>query len=91
MARRANRHMVVVAPEADLVTRLDTELVPQLLRDDDLTFGADPVSHTDKYNLTPWVSLPPSASAYGVSCDRHLSTLAADDYVELADLDIVLG
>ena len=52
MARRANRHMVVVAPEADLVARLDPEFVSQPLRDNDLTLGTDTVSHTDKYNLT---------------------------------------
>lgn len=51
MACRANRHVVVVPPEADLVARLDPELVSQLLGDDDLTFGPDTVSHTDKYNF----------------------------------------
>lgn len=50
MARRANRHMVVVAPEADLVARLDPEFVTQLLGDDDLTLGSDTMSHTGKYN-----------------------------------------
>lgn len=50
MACRANRHMVIVAPEADLVTRLDPERVSQLLGDDDLALGSDAVGHTDKYN-----------------------------------------
>lgn len=51
MASRANRHMVVVSPEADLVARLNPELVTQLFRDDNLTFGADTMSHTSQYNL----------------------------------------
>lgn len=51
MARRANRHMIVVPPEADLVARLDPEFVSQLFRDDDLTLGADTVSHTYQYNF----------------------------------------
>lgn len=43
--------MIVVQPEADLVARLDPELVSQCLWYDNLTFGADTVSHTYKYNL----------------------------------------
>ena len=43
--------MIIVPPEADLVARLDPELVSQLLWDDNLTLGADTVSHTCEYNL----------------------------------------
>lgn len=43
--------MIIVPPEADLVARLDPELISQRLWDDNLTLGADTVSHTHKYNL----------------------------------------
>jgi hypothetical protein len=43
--------MITVPPEADLVARLDPELVSQLLWDDNLTLGPDTVSHTNEYNL----------------------------------------
>lgn len=43
--------MIIVPPEADLVARLDPELVSQLLWDDNLTLGPDTVSHTNEYNL----------------------------------------
>ncbi len=51
MTGRANGHMIVVAPEADLVTGLDAQFVPQLLGDHDLPLRSDTVSHTHKYNL----------------------------------------
>ena len=51
MAGRAHCHMVVVAPEADFVTGLDPELVRQLLRDADLPFGTDAMSHTSEYDF----------------------------------------
>lgn len=51
MARRANRDMIIVPPEADLVARLDPELVSQRLWDDNLALGADTMSHTSQYNL----------------------------------------
>jgi hypothetical protein len=43
--------MIIVPPETDLVARLDPELVSQLLWDDNLTLGADTMSHTYEYNL----------------------------------------
>ena len=43
--------MIIVPPEADLVARLDPELLSQLLWDDNLTLGPDTVSHTCEYNL----------------------------------------
>ncbi|MGB3410696.1 MAG: hypothetical protein WBA45_05820 [Microthrixaceae bacterium] len=46
VVRRANRDMIIVPPEADLVARLDPELVSQRLWDDNLTLGPDTVSHT---------------------------------------------
>lgn len=49
--------MVVVEPEADFVTGMDTELVTQLLRDDDLTFPPNSVSHTAEYNHPGWRDL----------------------------------
>lgn len=45
--------MVIVTPEADLVARLDAELVTKFLRDDDLPLWPDPVSHTKQYNCGP--------------------------------------
>jgi len=50
MTGRSNRYMIVVAPEADLVTRLDPKFVSQLLGDDDLPLGSDTMSHTCQYN-----------------------------------------
>lgn len=50
MTGRANRHMILVAPEADLVTRLDPKLVSQLLGDDDLSLRPNTMSHTVEYN-----------------------------------------
>jgi len=47
---RAKRDVVTVAPEADLVPRLDPERVTQILRDDHLPLGTDTMSHTDEYN-----------------------------------------
>jgi hypothetical protein len=49
--------MIIVPPEADLVARLDPELISQRLWDDNLTLGADTVSHTHEYNLAT-LSLP---------------------------------
>ncbi len=48
--------MVVVAPEADLVAGLDPQLLTELFGDDDLTLGADTVSHTVKYDSTGFVN-----------------------------------
>ena len=50
MVRWPQGEMVVVAPEVDLVAWLDSKLVPELLRDDNLTLRADTVSHTVQYN-----------------------------------------
>jgi len=50
MVGGADGDVVIVEPEVDLVARFDAELVSQLLGDDDLSFGADAVSHTEKYN-----------------------------------------
>lgn len=47
----AHGDVTVVEPEGDFVTRMDTQLVAELLRDDDLTFRPNSVSHTDEYNL----------------------------------------
>jgi hypothetical protein len=58
LARRANRDMIIVPPEADLVARLDPEFVSQRLWDDNLTLGADAVSHTYEYNLATHSLLP---------------------------------
>lgn len=43
--------MIILPPEADLIARLDPELISQRLWDDNLTLGADTVSHTHEYNL----------------------------------------
>ncbi|GAC1377721.1 MAG: hypothetical protein NVSMB4_07270 [Acidimicrobiales bacterium] len=43
--------VIIVEPEVDLVARLDAQLISKFLGDDDLTFWADAMSHTDKYNL----------------------------------------
>lgn len=50
--------MIIVPPEADLVARLDPELVSQLLWDDNLAFGPDTVSHTNEYNLATHLLFP---------------------------------
>ncbi len=42
--------MVAVAPEGDLVARLYTHLVAEMLGDHHLPLGTDLVSHTLKYN-----------------------------------------
>ena len=39
--------------EVHFVPRSDPELVPQVLRDDDLALGPHPMSHTSKYNSPP--------------------------------------
>ncbi len=39
-----------MTPEADLVPGLDTEFVAQILGNDYLPLGPDPMSHTSKYN-----------------------------------------
>lgn len=49
--RRSHRDMIVVDPEADLVARLDPQLIAELLRNDDLAFRPDSMSHTTEYNL----------------------------------------
>lgn len=49
-AHRPHRHMITVAEELHLVTRLDPELTTELLRDHHLTLRAHPRSHTDEYN-----------------------------------------
>jgi len=46
----ADRDVVVVEPEVDLVAGFDAELVSQFLWDDDLALGTHAVSHTDQYN-----------------------------------------
>lgn len=56
LTRRSDGDVVVMEPEADLVTRLDAKLVAQLLGDHDLALGADTMSHTYKYNLLPGLS-----------------------------------
>lgn len=48
--RWPNRDVVVVTPEADLVSGLDAELVAELLGNDDLALRPDAVSHTNRYN-----------------------------------------
>jgi len=50
MTRWANRHMITVSPEADFVTRLDPQLIAQLLGDHDLPLEPHTVSHTPEYN-----------------------------------------
>lgn len=64
--------MIIVPPEADLVTRLDPELISQRLWDDNLTLGADTVSHTHKYNLA-------SLSLLGM-CNRGSDTCPLAPY-----------
>jgi len=59
-AGRSHGDVVVVAPETDLVARLDPERVTQLLRDHDLALGADTMlSHTMQYNCGLWQSPAP--------------------------------
>jgi len=73
VARRTDRHVIVVPPEADLVTRLDPQLVSQLLWDDDLTLGPNTMSHTDEYNfcqraawaISRWATEPETRTAVG--------------------------
>ena len=48
--RRTDCDMIVVEPEADLVARVETQLVPELLRDHDLTLRSNSMSHTQEYN-----------------------------------------
>ena len=50
MGGGANGEVVFVQPEIDLVTRFDTELIAQLLGNNDLPLGADAMSHTTRYN-----------------------------------------
>ncbi len=50
MFSRAQSDVVTVEPEVHLVAWLDPKLVSQRLGDNDLPFGADTTSHTDKYN-----------------------------------------
>ncbi len=50
MVGGADGNVVIVEPKVDLVAWFDAELVAQLLGDDNLSFGADAVSHTVKYN-----------------------------------------
>ncbi len=57
--------MIVVAPEADFVARLDAELITKLLRDDDLPFRTDTVSHTRQYNSVLRVRIARSACRFG--------------------------
>ena len=54
--------MVVLAPEADLVTRLDPEFVSQLLGNDDLALRPDTMSHTDEYNSIGSAARLPSST-----------------------------
>ncbi len=49
---RADSHMVVVAPEVDLVTRFYPEFVSQFLGDHDLALRPNSMSHTYQYNST---------------------------------------
>ncbi len=53
MVSWADRDVVVVEPEADLVAWFDAEFVTKLLRDNDLSLRPDSMSHTDQYNL--WI------------------------------------
>lgn len=50
---RPQGHMVLVAPEADFIARLDAELVTEILRDDNLALRSHTMSHTEQYNLAP--------------------------------------
>ena len=51
MLRGANRDVVLVQPEVDLIAWFDAQLIAQLLGDDNLAFSANAMSHTSKYNL----------------------------------------
>jgi hypothetical protein len=44
------RHVIVMAPEVDLVAGFDAQLVAKLLWDHDLALRADTMSHTIEYN-----------------------------------------
>ena len=44
------RHVIVMAPEVDLVAGFDAQLVAKLLWDHDLALRPDPMSHTVEYN-----------------------------------------
>lgn len=48
--RRSEHESVTVEREIDLITGCETEFVADRLRDHDLTFRADTISHTDQYN-----------------------------------------
>ena len=51
MFGRTDGDVVIVEPEVDLVAWFDAELVSQLLRNDNLAFGAHAMSHTTQYDL----------------------------------------
>lgn len=51
-ARRAHGDVIVVEPEGDFVTWMDSQLVAQVLRDDNLPLRPNSMSHTIKYNFT---------------------------------------
>lgn len=71
MVSWADRDVVVVKPEADLVARFDAEFITKLLRDDDLSLRPDSMSHTYQYNhvdvscvtAVPWLRGSPEDSA----------------------------
>ena len=52
MTRRADRDVVVVTPQADLVAGLDAEFVSEFLGNDNLALRSDTVSRTSQYNST---------------------------------------
>jgi hypothetical protein len=52
-ARRSDGDVIVVEPEADLVARLNAELIAKFLRDDDLSFRPNSMCHTGEYNRVP--------------------------------------
>jgi hypothetical protein len=85
MCSGANRDVIVVTPEVDLVARLDPEFVAQFLGNDDLAFGPDAMSHTRQYNQggDRWLPSPniPFATAPEHSMCEDLLGSCVDDHV----------
>lgn len=74
--------MVAVEPETHLVTRLDPELLAQLLRYDDLALRTDPMSHTSQYNQASSAELSPL-----VEIERLVQGRAKDRAFDLRERD----
>ena len=77
MVGGSDGNVVIVEPEIDLVAWFDTELVSQLLGDDDLPFGTNPMSHTTKYNPREAATRPVGVSQAQAISARSMVTVNA--------------